>query len=183
MAIHRIQQEDTTESSSPSEEEDFGAFIERVRRRSRIQIQEIAAQFPLYLEKWNRFTYSHLVGERKRTPLFEELLPLYQALVISGVHFSVAERNQFLALARLKVEHRSPGKGVIHPTEQQWRSLHAAWQNLTRCRSLRQAIGVLPEQRLHSPYLRFKKTGGTWLAGTTGSRKCGHTCTFLCPKN
>ncbi len=43
-----------------------------------------------------------------------------------GVHFSVAERDQFLTLARLKVEHRSPGKGVTHPTEQQWRSLHAA---------------------------------------------------------
>ena len=126
MAIHRIQQEDNTNSFSPSEEEDFGAFIERVLRRSRIQIQEIAAQFPQHLKTWNRFTYSHLVGESKRTPLFEELLPLYQALVIGGVHFSVAERNQFLALARLKVEHRSPGKGVTHPTEQQWRSLHAA---------------------------------------------------------
>ncbi len=126
MAIHRVQQEDTTGSFSPSEEEDFGTFIERVRGRSRIQIQEVAAQFPQYLETWNRFTYSHLVGERKRTPLFDELLPLYQALVISGVHFSAAERNQFLTLARLKIESRSPRKGATHPTEQEWQSLHAA---------------------------------------------------------
>ncbi len=123
MAIHRVQQEHTTGFFSPVDEEDFGAFIERIRRRSRIQIQEIAALFPKYLKGWDRFTYSHLVGERKRTPLLEELLPLYQALVISGVHFSVAERNQFLALARLKIESRSLRKGVTHPTERQWRSL------------------------------------------------------------
>lgn len=125
MAIHRVQQEDTKSSFSPSEEEDFGAFIERIRRRSRIQIQEVVAQFPEYLKEWDRFTYSHLVGERKRTPLFEELLPLYQALVVSGVHFSAAERNHYLALARLKIESKPPHKGTPHPTEKQWESLHA----------------------------------------------------------
>lgn len=125
MAIHRIQQENAVSAFSPSEEEDFGAFIERIRRRSRIQIQEVVAQFSEYLKAWDRFTYSHLVGERKRTPLFEELLPLYKALVVSGVHFSAAERNHFLALARLKIESKPQRKGVPTPTEQQWRSLHA----------------------------------------------------------
>jgi hypothetical protein len=127
MAIHRMQQENTLSSFSPAEEEDFGAFIERIRRRSRIQIQEVVAQFPEYLKEWDRFTYSHLVGERKRTPLFEELLPLYQALVVSGVHFGAAERNHFLALARLKIESKHPRKGTSHPTEQQWQSLRAAF--------------------------------------------------------
>ena len=127
MAIHRFQQENAVDSFSPSEEEDFGAFIEHIRRRSRIQIQEVVAQFPEYLKEWDRFTYSHLVGERKRTPLFEELLPLYQALVVSGVHFGAAERNHFLALARLKIESKHPRKGTSHPTEQQWQSLRAAF--------------------------------------------------------
>jgi tetratricopeptide (TPR) repeat protein len=125
MAIHRIQQEHAVSSFSPPEEEDLGAFIERIRRRSRIQIQEVVAQFPEYLQAWDRFTYSHLVGERKRLPLFEELLPLYKALVVSGIHFSAAERNHFLALARLKIESKPRRKGVPYPTEQQWRSLHA----------------------------------------------------------
>ena len=49
MAIHRMQQENAVAAFSPSEEEDFGAFIERIRRRSRIQIQEVVAQFPEYL--------------------------------------------------------------------------------------------------------------------------------------
>ena len=127
MAIHRMGQENTVGSFSPSEEEDFGAFLEYIRRRSRIQIQEVVAQFPEHLKAWDRFTYSHLVGERKRTPLFEELLPLYKALVVSGVHFSAAERNYFLALARLKIESKLQRKGVPYPTEQQWRSLYAAF--------------------------------------------------------
>src|SRR5438132_14232458 len=92
---------------SPSEEEDFGAFIERIRRRSRIQIQEVVTQFPEYLNAWDRFTYSHLVGERKRTPLFEDLLPLYKALVLSGVHFSSAERNHFLPIERLQIDSKT----------------------------------------------------------------------------
>ena len=127
MAIHRAQQENIVDSFSPAEEEDFGAFIERIRRRSRIQIQEVAAQFPQYLKEWDRFTYSHLVGERKRAPRFEELLPLYQALVIAGVHFNATERNQFLALARLKIERKPQRKDVAYPSEQQWRALHAAF--------------------------------------------------------
>ena len=125
MAIHRIQQENAVGAFSPSEEEDFGAFIERIRRRSRIQIKEVVSQFPEYLETWDRFTYAHLVGERRRTPLFEELLPLYKALVVSGVHFSAAERNHSLALARIKIESKPQRKGVPYPTEQQWRSLLA----------------------------------------------------------
>jgi tetratricopeptide (TPR) repeat protein len=125
MAIHRIHQENAVSAFSPAEEEDFGVFIERIRRRSRIQIQEVVAQFPEYLKAWDRFTYAHLVGERKRTPLFEELLPLYKALVVSGVHFSAAERNHFLALARLKIESKPQRKGAPIPTEQQWRSLQA----------------------------------------------------------
>lgn len=125
MAIHRIHQENAVSAFSPAEEEDFGVFIERIRRRSRIQIQGVVAQFPEYLKAWDRFTYAHLVGERKRTPLFEELLPLYKALVVSGVHFSAAERNHFLALARLKIESKPQRKGVPPPAEQQWRSLQA----------------------------------------------------------
>jgi tetratricopeptide (TPR) repeat protein len=161
MAIHRMQQENAVAAFSPSEEEDFGAFIERIRRRSRIQIQEVVAQFPEYLNAWDRFTYSHLVGERKRTPLFEELLPLYKALVVSGVHFSAAERNHFLALARLKIESKTQRRGVPYPTEQQWRSLQADFaafdrlplhpasdQNIARSRAPH-PIAPLEEDRRH----------------------------------
>jgi len=77
MVIQRTQKINPPDSFSPGLEEDFGAFIERIRRRSHIQIQEIVAQFPTCLKGWNRFTYTHVVGERKRALLFEGLLLLY----------------------------------------------------------------------------------------------------------
>src|SRR5438105_2744790 len=106
MATYHTGQANTIGSFSPLEE-DFGAFIERIRRRCRVQINEVAALFPTYLPTWNRFTYSHTIGERKRLPRFEELLPLYQSLVIAGVQFSAAERNRYLALARQRIERAS----------------------------------------------------------------------------
>src|SRR5712692_5120227 len=103
MAIQRIRPGERSPVYQTMQE-DFGALIDRIRRRSRIEIQEIAALFPQYLPEWDRYTYSHTVGERKRIPRMKELLPLYQVLVISGVHFSSAERNQFIALARQAIE-------------------------------------------------------------------------------
>src|SRR5712692_4595680 len=99
MAIQHIQPGERSPVYQTMQE-DFGALIDRVRRRSRIEIQEIAALFPKFLPEWDRYTYTHTAGERKRTPRVKELFPLYQALVISGVHFTPAERNQFVALAR-----------------------------------------------------------------------------------
>ncbi len=123
MSIPHTQQMNSLDSFSPGSEEDFGTLIERIRRRSRIQIQEIVTQFPTFLKGWNRFTYSHLVGERKRAILFEELLPLYQALVIAGVHFSAAERNHFLSLGRARIESKSLRNGAQPHSEDEWKSL------------------------------------------------------------
>jgi len=126
MAVHRIQQDSTTGSFSPPEE-DFGAFIERIRRRCRIQIKEVVDLFPTHLNEltcgkaWDRFTYTHLVGERKRRPRFQELLPLYKCLVLAGVHFSAAERNHFLLLAWQTIE--EPAEGDLFPVEGRWTTL------------------------------------------------------------
>jgi tetratricopeptide (TPR) repeat protein len=123
MAIHRIQQDTPIVTFSPPEE-DFGTFIERIRRRSRIQIQEVVALFSTYLneqscgKKWDRFTYSHLINDRKRRPRFEELLPLYKCLVLSGVHFSASERNHYLFLAWQVNE--KPQTDTPFPVQGQW---------------------------------------------------------------
>ena len=126
MALHHIQQNAALDSYTP-DEEDFGAFIERIRRRNRIQIKEIADLFPFYLneqvcgKKWDRFTYTHLVGERKRRPRMQELLPLYRCMVRAGVHFSPAERNRYLLLARQIIEELP--KSAPFPAEGRWAAL------------------------------------------------------------
>ncbi len=138
MALQRVQQSSALIHYKPNEE-DFGAFIERIRRRSRVQIKEIAAFFPTYLseqicgKKWDRFTYTHLVGERKRRPRIQELLPLYKCLVRAGVHFSTAERNHFLLLAWQIIEESAAGD--ILPLEGRWATLldnFAAFDQLPR---------------------------------------------------
>lgn len=141
MALHRIQQSTTLSPYAP-DEEDFGAFIERIRRRNRVQIKEIVTFFPLFLneqicgKKWDRFTYTHLVGERKRRPRVQELLPLYKCLVRAGVHFSPAERNHYLLLAWQIIE--EPSKGAPFPTGGRWATLlddFAAFDQLPRVAS------------------------------------------------
>ncbi|GHP00817.1 hypothetical protein KSF_108640 [Reticulibacter mediterranei] len=107
-----------------TDEEDFGAFIERIRRRCRIQIKEIVELFPAHLNehtcgnRWNRYTYSHLVGERRRRIRLQELLPLYTCLVLAGVHFNAGERNRFLFLAWRMIE--EPANNDPFPTDGPW---------------------------------------------------------------
>lgn len=126
MALHRVQQRNNRIPYAP-DEEDFGAFIERIRRRCRIQIKEVAEHFSTYLNEaacgkdWDRFTYTHLVGERKRRPRFRELLPLYKCLVVAGVHFSAAERNRFLYLAWQIIEGASASDSF--PVDGRWAML------------------------------------------------------------
>src|SRR5260370_13561799 len=102
MAVHRIQQDSTTGSFSPPEE-DFGAFIERIRRRCRIQIKEVIDLFPTHLndltcgKACDPFTYTPLFGEGNLRPCFQQLLPLYKCLVLPAVNFIPPEPNPFLS--------------------------------------------------------------------------------------
>ncbi len=105
---------------SPADE-DFGTFLERIRRRSRIQILEVVEYLPGYLVGWDRFTYGRLESGR-RAPRFEELVSLYQALVASGVHFIFEERYQFLELARQKIDSKQSRRARPH-TETEWKLL------------------------------------------------------------
>jgi hypothetical protein len=111
---------ENTKLLSPADE-DFGAFLERIRRRSRIQILEVVEYLPGYLVGWDRFTYSRLESGR-RAPRFEELVPLYQALVTSGVHFKLEERYRFLELARQKIDGKKSRRARPH-TETEWKLL------------------------------------------------------------
>src|SRR5436189_5279021 len=88
----------------------FGAHLEYIRNRVRLSRQEVANALPQYFEEHN-VTFPmddpgnmYYKVEKGRAVQFEELIPLYAALIGCGIKQSAEERHTFVRLARLKLE-------------------------------------------------------------------------------
>jgi len=79
----------------------FGAFLKIQRNQWSIKQRDVLA----HLAGWTQTTYSRLESG-ELAPAFEQLLPLYAALQRAGVQWRVSDRQQFLTLARKRIEQK-----------------------------------------------------------------------------
>src|SRR6266566_814338 len=77
----------------------LGAFLKMLRDRHGIAQSEVLEHLP----GWQQSAYSK-VEKDTRSPVFEQLLPIYRALAQAGVQMTVQDRQQFVLLARRKIE-------------------------------------------------------------------------------
>lgn len=79
----------------------LGAFLKMLRDRHGIAQAEVLQHLP----GWQQSAYSK-VEKDTRAPTFDQLVPIYSALAQAGVQLSLQDRQQFLLLARRKIESR-----------------------------------------------------------------------------
>ena len=94
----------------------FGALLKMVRHRQGVRQLEVLAHLP----GWTQATYSR-VETGEVAPAFAQLAQIYTALQLAGVELSAADRQQFLTLARLRIEAKKTYQE--HKTDQEWDEL------------------------------------------------------------
>jgi tetratricopeptide (TPR) repeat protein/transcriptional regulator with XRE-family HTH domain len=105
------------EPSSVPHELSFGTLLKVTRDRYGIKQSEVVAKLPA---TWTQPMYSDV--ERCRTsPSFEDLEYIYLALREAGVQLTLQDREQFLTLARAKLEAKRTHR--VQKTPEQWEHL------------------------------------------------------------
>ena len=94
----------------------FGAFLKIVRHRHGVRQLQVLAHLP----GWTQTTYSR-VETGEIAPAFDQLALIYAALRLAGVQLNAADRQQFLTLARLRIEAKKTYQE--HKTDQEWDEL------------------------------------------------------------
>jgi tetratricopeptide (TPR) repeat protein/transcriptional regulator with XRE-family HTH domain len=77
----------------------LGRFLKMRRDQWDIKQREVIAHLP----GWTQANYSRLESG-VIAPSFDQLFPIYQALGLAGVPWTIADRRQFLELARKRIE-------------------------------------------------------------------------------
>lgn len=94
----------------------FGALLKIVRHRHSVRQLQVLAHLP----GWTQTTYSR-VETGEIAPAFDQLASIYVALRLAGVELNAADRQQFLTLARLRIEAKKTYQE--HKTDQEWDEL------------------------------------------------------------
>ena len=129
-------------------EEDFGVFLKRMRLHYRTRISEVMEPLDHYFPEWDRFTYSRLESGR-RAPKFQELLPLYRALVLGcGIIFRPDDRRDYVELARRKIAETGGHRDRKRP-DGDWRLLAVQLAEVDQ-----DALTVERESAAHEPPLQ-----------------------------
>jgi tetratricopeptide (TPR) repeat protein/transcriptional regulator with XRE-family HTH domain len=106
----------------------FGAFLRYLREREQMTQSELVSSFPYFFEEYHVATLTltpdmyRKLEKGKRAAQYEELLPLYAALVGNDFKLSPQERSSFVRLARLKLEGLQRKKPKLRP-DGEWRLL------------------------------------------------------------
>ena len=106
----------------------FGAFLRYLREREQMSQSELVSSFPYFFEEYNVAALTltpdmyRKLEKGKRAAQYEELLPLYAALVGNDFKLSPQERSSFVRLARLKLEGLQRKKPKLRP-DGEWRLL------------------------------------------------------------
>ena len=107
---------DFTTSTSPDH---FGALLKWLRDRHGIAQALIVVHLPGTIDQ-QRYSSFEL---NKRSPTFDELSVIYQALKDADVRLSLRDRNLFLDLARQQLETKRTHK--VHKSPQEWDDLRS----------------------------------------------------------
>src|SRR5260370_33908447 len=77
----------------------LGAFLKMLRDLHGIAQAEVLRHLP----GWQQSAFSR-VEKDTRSPTFDQLAPIYQALAQTGVQLTLQDRQQFVLLARRQIE-------------------------------------------------------------------------------
>ncbi len=94
----------------------FGAFLKTLRLRHSVRQLHVLA----HLAGWTQTTYSR-VETGEIAPAFDQLAPIYAALHLAGVALTAEDRQQFLTLARMRIEAKRTYQE--HRTDREWDEL------------------------------------------------------------
>jgi tetratricopeptide (TPR) repeat protein/transcriptional regulator with XRE-family HTH domain len=94
----------------------FGALLKTLRHRHGIKQLQVLAHLP----GWTQTTYSRL-ETAEMAPAFDQLAPIYAALRLAGVELTPMDRQQYLMLARTRIEAKKTYQE--HKTDQEWDEL------------------------------------------------------------
>jgi tetratricopeptide (TPR) repeat protein/transcriptional regulator with XRE-family HTH domain len=106
----------TASPSIPPKTMHFGAFLKSLRARRNIRQLHILASLPT----WTQTTYSRLESG-EIAPAFAQLLPIYAAFHEAGLELTAQDRQQFLTLARSRIESKKTCREI--KTDQEWDAL------------------------------------------------------------
>jgi len=143
----------------------FGAFLKMVRHRHGVRQLQVLA----HLAGWTQTTYSR-VETGEIAPAFDQLASIYAALRLAGVEWTPQDRQQFLTLARTRIETKKTYQE--HRTDQEWDELRL---KLSRTDQDAHAHGQLAPRQQHvtsSPKLvetRHLVGREDWLASISAS--------------
>jgi transcriptional regulator with XRE-family HTH domain/tetratricopeptide (TPR) repeat protein len=94
----------------------FGALLKTLRHRHGIKQMQVLAHLP----GWTQTTYSRL-ETAEMAPAFDQLAPIYVALRLAGVELTPLDRQQYLTLARTRIEAKKTYQE--HKTDREWDEL------------------------------------------------------------
>src|SRR5579875_82388 len=104
----------------------FGAFLRYLREREHMTQRELVDTFPYFFEEYKLAPLTpdmyRKMEKGRRAPQYEELLPLYAALIGNDFKISPQERSTYVRLARLKLEGLQRRKQKPRSTSE-WRLL------------------------------------------------------------
>src|SRR5438105_11495689 len=131
-----LQQEDFL--SQDEDGQDFGTLLKVLRAQRRVKQRTIISLLP----GWTQTSYTRLESGAI-APRFDELLPIYRAFEQAGIAFSHADRQNFITLARRKIQEKKTHRDVRADTE--WAELR---YQLTRLDGLPASDGTAIKGRL-----------------------------------
>lgn len=94
----------------------FGTFLKILRHRHRLQQLQILAHLP----HWTQANYSR-IESGDIAPAFDQLAAIYHALREAGVELTPQDRQQFLTLARIRIEAKKTCREL--KSDQEWDAL------------------------------------------------------------
>lgn len=104
----------------------FGAFLRYLREREQISQSELVSTLSYFFEEYNVAALTpdmyRKAEKGKRAVQYEELLPLYAALIGNDFKISPQERSTYVRLARLKLEGLQRKKPKLR-SDGEWRLL------------------------------------------------------------
>lgn len=138
----------------------FGAFLKSLRSRYSIRQAQVLAHLP----HWTQANYSRVENDEQAPP-FDQLAAIYAALCQAGAELTPQDRQQFLALARVRIEIKK--SHLDRKSDQEWEALRVTLSQYDHRSATLEALTTHQERLLAHPGLmetRHLLGRADWLA-------------------
>jgi tetratricopeptide (TPR) repeat protein len=148
----------------------FGAFLKSLRSRYSIRQAAVLAHLP----HWTQANYSRVENDEQAPP-FDQLAAIYAALCHAGAELTPQDRQQFLTLARVRIEIKK--SHLDRKSDQEWEALRVALSQYDHRSAVLETLTARQERLLAHPGLmetRHLLGRADWLASVTTMLQTGH---------